>query len=191
MKTAMSEMLMVKTVKPISCAPFHRRVEGGHALLNIAGDVLHDHDGVVDHEAGGDGQGHERKVIQAIAEQIHHREGADQRNRHGDAGNHRGARAAQKNKNDQDHQQNGNHERKLDVLERREDGGGAVENNGHVDPLRDDGLEKWQLRADPIVGLDNVGAGLAEDMNGDRGIVVEIARIADVGGGVGDLGDIG
>ena len=58
-------------------------------------------------------------------------------------------------------------------------------------PLRDDCHEKWKLRADPVVGLNNVGAGLAEDMDGDRGIVVEIARIADVRGGVGDLGDIG
>src|SRR5882762_7001176 len=32
---------------------------------------------VVDDESGGNGEGHERKIVQAVAEKIHHREGAD------------------------------------------------------------------------------------------------------------------
>ena len=42
----------------------HRRI----ARLQVAGDVFNHDDGVVDDEAGGDGQGHEREVIEAVAE---------------------------------------------------------------------------------------------------------------------------
>ena len=65
--TAISEMLMESTVKPISCAPLQRRLEGRHALLQIARDVLDHHDRVVHHEAGGDGQRHQRKIVEAVA----------------------------------------------------------------------------------------------------------------------------
>ena len=40
-----------------------------------------------------------------VAQQIHHAEGADQRQRHGDAGDGRGPDAAQKDEDHQDHQQ--------------------------------------------------------------------------------------
>ncbi len=55
-----------------------RGVERLLARLDIAGDVLQHDDGVVDHEAGGDGQGHQRQVVEAEAQQVHGREGADQ-----------------------------------------------------------------------------------------------------------------
>ena len=97
MKTATSEMLMENTVKPISRAPLRAASHGRHAVLQVAGDVFHDDDGVVHDEAGGDGQCHQREIVEAEAEQVHHRERADQRDRHGDAGNQRGARASEKN----------------------------------------------------------------------------------------------
>src|ERR1051326_1584554 len=51
---------------------------GIHAGFDIARDVLDHDDGVVDHEAGGDGQRHQRKIVEREAEQIHGAEGADQ-----------------------------------------------------------------------------------------------------------------
>ena len=84
MKTAISDVLIESTVKPISLRALHRGVEGLHAHLEIAGDVLDDHDGVVDHEAGGDGERHQREVVDGVAQQVHHAEGAHQRERHGD-----------------------------------------------------------------------------------------------------------
>ncbi len=65
MKTAMSEMLMEKTVKPISCAPCSAAAMGVHAVFEVAGDVFHHHDGVVHDEAGGDGERHQREVVEA------------------------------------------------------------------------------------------------------------------------------
>src|SRR5439155_13761705 len=69
---------------------FQGRFQGLVAQLNEAHDVL-DHDNRIVHdEAGGDGQGHERKVVQAVAEEFHYREGAHHGEGQSDAGNHGG-----------------------------------------------------------------------------------------------------
>ena len=127
MNTAISEMLMESTVKPISREPFSAASIGRHARFEIARDVLDHHDGVVHHEAGGDGQRHQREIVERVTEQIHHPEGADERQRHGDAGNERGPDAAQKDEDDQDHQSDGDHQGDFDVVHRGADGRGAVE----------------------------------------------------------------
>ena len=86
MNTATSERLIETTVKPISrrppAPPHGRRL----ARSMCAGDVLDDDDRIVDDEARRDGQRHQREVVEAVAEQIHHPERADQRQRDGDAG---------------------------------------------------------------------------------------------------------
>jgi hypothetical protein len=64
MNTAISDTLMDSTVKPISWAPFERRLERLHALFQIARDVLDHHDGVVHHKAGGDGQRHQGQIVE-------------------------------------------------------------------------------------------------------------------------------
>ena len=81
MKTAISDMLMEKTVKPISLAPLSAAAIGLHAVFEMAGDVLHHHDGVVHHEAGGDGERHQREVVERVAEQVHHGKGSDEGDR--------------------------------------------------------------------------------------------------------------
>ena len=73
MNTATSETLIESTVKPISRAPLQRGLQRRVALLEIAGDVLEHHDGVVDDEAGRDGERHQREVVEAVAEQVHAR----------------------------------------------------------------------------------------------------------------------
>ena len=86
MNTAISETVSDTMVKPISPAPLIGRFQRLIALLDMAHDVLDHHDRVVDHEAGGDGQRHQRQIVEAEAQQVHHAEGADQRQRQGDAG---------------------------------------------------------------------------------------------------------
>ena len=126
MNTAISEVLMESTVKPISLRAPQRRLHRRHALFQIAGDVFDDHDGVVHHEAGRDGQRHQREIVDGVAEQVHHAERADQRERHGHAGNGRGPEAAQEDEHHQDHQDDGDDQRDLHVVHRGADGGGAV-----------------------------------------------------------------
>ena len=85
MNTATSERLIDSTVKPISRAPRSAACSGGRPALQVARDVLEHDDGVVDDEAGRDGERHQRQIVEAVAEQVHHAERADQRDRHGDA----------------------------------------------------------------------------------------------------------
>ena len=77
MKTAMSEMLIERTVKPISRAPTSAASSGRMPSLEVARDVLDHDDGVVDHEAGRDGERHQRQVVEAVAEELHDAERAD------------------------------------------------------------------------------------------------------------------
>ena len=91
-KTARSETVIETMVKPICSAPLSAALNGGLAALDGAHDVLGHDDGVVDDEPGRDGERHQRQVVDAVAEQPHHAEGADERQRHRDAGHERGAR---------------------------------------------------------------------------------------------------
>jgi hypothetical protein len=63
-----------------------RRREGLLALFDIAGDVLQHHDSVVHYKAHSDGQGHQRQIVEAVADEPHQGAGPQQRERHRDAG---------------------------------------------------------------------------------------------------------
>ena len=52
-----------------------------------------------------DRKGHQRKVVEAVAQQIHHGKGADQGYGNGNARNKSRARIAQKNENNQNDQE--------------------------------------------------------------------------------------
>ena len=75
-----------------------RRLQRRFAFFQVAIDVLDHDDGVVHHETGGDRQRHQSQVVQAVAQQVHHAERADQGKRHGDAGNHGGGQVPQEKK---------------------------------------------------------------------------------------------
>ena len=79
MNTAISDSVSEMTVKPISRAPSSAASHRLLALLDMAHDVLDHDDGVVDDEAGADGQRHQRQVVEAEAAEPHHPEGGDQR----------------------------------------------------------------------------------------------------------------
>ena len=57
---------------------FHCSGKWLHAALNVPCDVLHHNDGIVHYKSGGDGQRHQRKIIERVAEQIHRSERADE-----------------------------------------------------------------------------------------------------------------
>ncbi len=141
-------------------------LEGGRhrlfAFLDIAGDVLQHHDGVVDHEAHGNGQRHQRQIVERIAERPHQRAGAEQRQRHRDGRNHRGPEAAQEDEDHHHHQRDGQQQSELHVLHRGADGLGAVADYLDLDRGRDRGDQPRQRRLDLVDGLDDVGAGLFE-----------------------------
>ncbi len=85
MNTARSETVIETIVKPICLAPSSAASSGGFPALDVARDVLGHDDGVVDDEPRRDGERHQRQVVDAEAAQVHDRERADERERHGDA----------------------------------------------------------------------------------------------------------
>ena len=105
-----------------------RRLERRHAVLDVAVDVLHHHDGVVDHEADRDGERHQGQVVEAEIEQIHRGARAQQRQRHRDGGDERRPEIAQEQQNDHHHEGDRDPEREFDVMHGGPDGLGAVEN---------------------------------------------------------------
>src|SRR6185312_3004026 len=172
-----------------------RTFEGGgkgrYSVFKMAGDVLHYHNGVVYHEAGGDGERHEGQVVQAVAQQIHNRDGADEggRNRHG--GNKRGARASQEKENNQDDEHNRYRQILLHIIHGSSNSDGAVVHDGGRDALGKDRLQQRQLRADAVYRLDDVGVWLPEDMDRHGALTVYGARCADIGSRVHHVGHIG
>ena len=84
-------------------AASHRRHA---ALLDVAVDVLHHDDGVVDDEADGQHHGEQRQQVDRIAEREQHEADADQRQRDGDDRHqHRAERAEE----EQDHHDDDGH----------------------------------------------------------------------------------
>src|SRR5271166_1893656 len=138
-------------------------------------DVLHHHNGVVDHEADRDGERHEGDVVEAEIEQIHRRELAEQRQRHGNAGDESRPEIAQEQENDQHHESDGQPQGELDVVHGGANGRGAVENGLDLDGGRYPGGKLRKLRLDLVDSIDNVGAGLLEHSQYDAGLIVLIA----------------
>ena len=55
-------------VKPISLGALEGGLDRPLALLDVAGDVLQHHDGVVDDEADRDRERHQRQIVEGVAE---------------------------------------------------------------------------------------------------------------------------
>jgi len=164
-----------------------RRLAG----LDIACDVLDDDDGVVDHEAGGDHQRHQRKVIDREPGEVHDAERADERKRHGNARDDRGAQLAQE---DEDHRHDqGYRQQQLDlhVVHRGADRYRAVGEHRDIQGCGQRCLQLRQLALDAIDHVDDVGARLALDVEDDRRHLVHPRGEAQVLGTVHNVGDIG
>ena len=162
-RTAMRDKLIEKIVKPISPAPFRAAAIGLFALLNVASYIFQHDDGVVDDEADGNRQRHQRQIVETVPRHPHQRTGAEQRERHGDAGNYGRPDATQKSKDHQYDQNNRDRERELHVLDGGADRLGAVADHLNFDRRRHGGHETRQFGLDAVDGVDDVDAGLFED----------------------------
>ncbi len=79
--------------------------------------VLQHHHGVVHKQSDRQSQGHERQVVEAVAEHEHDRERHEQGKRQRNNGNRRLAHAAQKEKDDQHDERKGDEEGQLHVVD--------------------------------------------------------------------------
>ena len=85
MNTAASEIVIDRIVKPISLEPSSAASQRRLAHLHVAHDVLEHDDRVVHDEADRQRQRHQRQVVEAVAEQVHDGERADDRDRQREA----------------------------------------------------------------------------------------------------------
>ena len=80
-------------------------------------DVFEHDDGVIDDKSHREDEGHEREIVHAESEQIHHAERADDRERDGRAGDEGGAHIAQEDENHEHDQRDREHQRELDIVQ--------------------------------------------------------------------------
>ena len=153
----------------------------------MTGDILQHHDSIVDHETGGDGQGHQRQVVEAEIAEIHRRKGANQRDRNGHRRDQRRPPGAQKQEHHEDHQRHRDHQRLLDFLQRGADGRRAVLSDLQVDSRRNGFLQLRQAGANAVDRLDDIGFRQLADHQqncrlrvGHPGVTHILHRIADL-----------
>ena len=168
-----------------------RRLDARHALLQVALDVLQHDDRVVDHEACGDRERHQRQVVQAEAQQVHRAERADDGDGHGDEGDQRRAQIAQEQEHHHRHKAHRDHQRALGVEQRCADCRGAVGGQRQVDIARHCRHQMRQLRLHSVDGIDDVGAGLAEQDDQHGRLAVGEPGVAQILDRILHVGDIG
>jgi len=113
-----------------------RRLHARFAHLHVARDVLEHHDRVVDHETHAQRQRHQRQVVQAVAEDVHERESADDRQRQREARDEGRGDAAEEHKDDQHDEHEREQQRELDVAHRFADRLRAIVERGELDRRR-------------------------------------------------------
>src|SRR5215475_1118037 len=150
----------------LGCA-FQRGIQGSVPFLDVTMDVFDHDNGVVDHETGRDGHRHQGQVVQAVSEQIHHAERADERERNGNARDHRSRQRSQEEKNDENNEDDGQNQLELDILDRGANGVRPVRKNGNVDRGRYRVLQLRKQGFHAVNNGDGVRTGLALNVDDD------------------------
>ncbi len=137
-------------------------VAGAEPPLQIALDIFHHDDRVIDHDADGKDETEQRQIIERYAEHVEDGEGADQRYRNGDHRNDGGAPILQKQADHPDDQQYRDEDGADDFADRLAD-----ENRRIVDDLvahtrRKILGERFHRREDFVLDFERVRAGLGE-----------------------------
>ncbi len=141
--------------------PCQRCLHRAHALLKIARDVFDDDNGVIDYEACGYDQGHERQVVEGKACQVEHAQRAHQGERDCQCRNDGSPYVAQKEQYDGNDHDDSQHKLNLDIGNGCPDGGCPVGYGLYFDRGRQGGLQGCYALADGIGYGNDVGAWLA------------------------------
>ena len=159
-------------------------------MFEITHDVLDHHDRVVDDKTDRNRQTHERQVVEAVPERVHHAEGRHQRERHHRAGNNRRPEIAQKQKDDHHHEADGQRQRQLDVIDQFANVLGAVRDEVDVDRGGKGRLQQRDLRLDLIDHVECIGAGLTPHQQEFGRPAVEPGAGPGVGRGINGAADV-
>ena len=154
-------------VNPISLEPSRAASMRLSAGLHVPDDVLEHDDGIVHDEPDGQREGHEREVVNRVAQQVHGGERAHDRHRQGQAGNDRRREIPQEEEDDEDDQEDGEEQGEFDVTHGLADGNRAVVQDVHVHRRRNLRPKRGQQLSDPVHDLDGVRARLPLDGQDD------------------------
>ena len=150
-----------------------RRIERRHALLDVAVDVLHHHNRVVDHETDAEHERQQREQIDRIAERHQRDHHADQRKRDGDDRNEGRAQIAEEQENHHDHDRRRFGERLGHLVNRGADEGRRIVGDGGSQTSRQLALDVRQDRAHAVDHGQRIGLRRAIDADEHRLEAVE------------------
>ncbi len=159
---------------------FQRRLERPFAVFDMARDVLQHHDRIVDDKADGDGESHQRQIVEAVAYPPHQRARPQERQGHCHARNDRRPEAAQEYEDHHDDERDGQHQGELDVAHRGANRQGAVGQDLDMDAGRNRRLKAGQGPLDGLDGVDDVRARLLEHDEKDAALAVGPRRLSRV-----------
>src|SRR5579884_443930 len=146
-------------------------------FLNVARDIFDHDDRVVYHQARRERKSEQRNRVDREAEDLHHREGADERNGQGHRGNDRRSRVLQEQKDDQHDQEDREHQREDDFLDGFANEVGGVERDLIVYARGERAREQCKFLAHTVGYLQRIGRRQLHDAQADDVFVaVEIER---------------
>ena len=169
---------------------FEGGLHGGQALFHVAIDRLEDDDGVVHHHTDAQHQRQHGEDVDRVAEQIKDGESADDRDRDGDRRNDGRAEIAQKDEDNQHHQQERHAQRSPDLADGPLDIHASVIRHPQFAAGRQRRIDRLNLRPDRLGDADRVGFGLfdhAEEHAGFAGGAGDGAVILDAFLGAADV----
>ena len=175
-------------------ADFLRAAQGGGhrrlAVFHVPHDVFQHHNGVVHHEADGQGERHQGKVVEAEAGDFHRRERADNGQRQREAGNDRRGNISQENENHHHHQAHRQHQGSFHVADGQADALGTVKEFVNIDRRGNLRAQHGQLPFDRVHDGHGVHAGLALHGEDDAARALEPRGDLVVLHAVNDMGDL-
>ncbi len=154
-----------------------RRLDRVRALeLPVAEDALGHHHCVVDQQPDRQQHAHHRQDVEREAEEVHGRDGDQQRERHGEADDQRGRPVAQEQEQHDQREPGADQPGVPELAERAADALGLVLQHDDVDALQLRQLALLLHRCDDALGdVDDVGAGRLEDVEADARAAVQVA----------------
>src|ERR1700722_1795670 len=158
-----------------------RRFLRRHPKRYVTFDILHDDDGVIDHNADRQYQSEERKVVDTDAKRGKQTETANQRDGDRDYRNDRRAPALQEDVDDPNNQGDSDQDRSLDFFDRSADEGRRIVD---VDVLNIRGelpLKFIELREDLVLDLNHVRSRHSKSPEGVRWVAIRIRNAVVVG----------
>src|SRR5450759_701624 len=154
--------------------------QGRLTLFEVSIDVLDHHDRIVYHESGRNRERYQRQVVQAVAEEVHHSEGAHQREWHRNAGDDGRGKIPQKEEDDHHHQAHRQHQLELHIVDRCANRLRTVDEDLSLDGGGHRSLQLRQNFLDAIGHADDVGPGLALNIEQNRRRGVNPGRLLHV-----------